>query len=56
VRLLDRPATVRACERAHADLQSRGVDVGEMLRWPQAPPMFAIRDQDGNGLEVVEQV
>ena len=40
---------------AHADLETRGVDVGELLRWPGVPPMFAIRDQDGNGLEVVEQ-
>jgi hypothetical protein len=39
----------------HADLQTRGVDVGELLRWPGVPPMFAIRDQDGNGLEIVEQ-
>jgi lactoylglutathione lyase len=39
----------------HADLRARGVDVGELLRWPDAPPMFAIRDQDGNGLEIIEQ-
>jgi catechol 2,3-dioxygenase-like lactoylglutathione lyase family enzyme len=39
----------------HADLETRGVDVGELLRWPGVPPMFAIRDQDGNGLEIVEQ-
>ena len=39
----------------HADLQSRGVDVGELLRWPGVPAMFAVRDQDGNGLEIVEQ-
>jgi lactoylglutathione lyase len=39
----------------HADLQTRGVDVGELLRWPDVPPMFAVRDQDGNGLEIVEQ-
>jgi catechol 2,3-dioxygenase-like lactoylglutathione lyase family enzyme len=38
----------------HADLQARGVDVGELLRWPGVPPMFAVRDQDGNGLEIVE--
>jgi lactoylglutathione lyase len=38
----------------HADLQARGVDVGEVLRWPGVPPMFAIRDQDGNGIEIVE--
>jgi len=39
----------------HTDLRGRGVDVGEMLRWPEAPAMFAVRDQDGNGLEIVEQ-
>jgi lactoylglutathione lyase len=39
----------------HGDLLARGVDVGELLRWPDAPPMFAIRDQDGNGLEIIEQ-
>ncbi len=38
----------------HADLQARGVDVGDLLRWPGVPPMFAVRDQDGNGLEIVE--
>jgi lactoylglutathione lyase len=38
----------------HAELQARGVDVGEMLRWPGVPPMFGFRDQDGNGLEIVE--
>ena len=36
------------------DLRARGVDVGELLRWEGAPPMFAFRDPDGNGLEVVE--
>jgi lactoylglutathione lyase len=25
-----------------------------VLRWPGVPPMFAFRDQDGNGLEIVE--
>jgi lactoylglutathione lyase len=38
----------------HADLQARGVDVGELLLWPGVPPMFAVHDQDGNGLEIVE--
>ena len=38
----------------HADLAGQGVEVGEVLRWPGVPPMFKIRDQDGNGLEVVE--
>lgn len=38
----------------HGALEARGVDVGELLRWPGVPPMFALRDQDGNGLRVVE--
>jgi lactoylglutathione lyase len=37
----------------HADLKDRGIEVGELLRWPGVPPMFAFRDPDGNGLEVV---
>jgi catechol 2,3-dioxygenase-like lactoylglutathione lyase family enzyme len=38
----------------HADLRARGVQVGEVLRWPGVPPMFAVHDQDGNGLEIIE--
>ena len=37
----------------HAGLLARGIDVGELLRWLGVPPMFAFRDQDGNGLEIV---
>ena len=40
---------------AHAALGSEDVEVGELLQWPGTPPMFAIRDQDGNKLEIVEQ-
>jgi hypothetical protein len=36
-------------------LLARGVDAGEVLRWPGVPPMFAFRDQDGNGLELVQE-
>ncbi len=32
---------------ARADLQTHGVDVGKLLRWPGVPLMFAVRDQDG---------
>jgi catechol 2,3-dioxygenase-like lactoylglutathione lyase family enzyme len=39
----------------HADLRARGVDADEVLRWPGVPPMFAFRDQDGNGLEIIER-
>jgi catechol 2,3-dioxygenase-like lactoylglutathione lyase family enzyme len=47
--------TTPDADAIHAELQSRGVDIGELLRWPEAPAMFAVRDQDGNGLEIVEQ-
>ncbi|HEY3843039.1 MAG TPA: VOC family protein [Acidimicrobiales bacterium] len=42
-------------EADHATLRSRGVDTGDILRWEGVPPMFALRDQDGNGLEIVGQ-
>jgi lactoylglutathione lyase len=47
--------TTENAAAVHTDLQTRGVDVGELLRWPGVPPMFAVHDQDGNGLEVVQQ-
>jgi catechol 2,3-dioxygenase-like lactoylglutathione lyase family enzyme len=46
--------TTPDADAVHADLRARGVKVGEMLRWPGTPAMFALRDQDGNGLEIVE--
>ena len=42
-------------DAVHADLAAGGVDVDEVLRWPGVPPMFAFRDTDGNGMEIVEQ-
>jgi catechol 2,3-dioxygenase-like lactoylglutathione lyase family enzyme len=42
-------------EAAHADLTAAGVDVDEVLRGPAVPAMFAFRDPDGNGLEIVEE-
>jgi lactoylglutathione lyase len=47
--------TTGSTDALHADLRALGVDAGEILRWPGVPPMFAFRDQDGNGLEIVEQ-
>ncbi|MCW3013383.1 MAG: glyoxalase [Solirubrobacterales bacterium] len=47
--------TTEDAAAVRTDLQTRGVDVGELLRWPGVPPMFAVHDQDGNGLEIVEQ-
>jgi sugar/nucleoside kinase (ribokinase family) len=40
---------------AHRQLQDRGVDVGELLRWDGVPPMFAFHDLDGNGLEIIQE-
>jgi lactoylglutathione lyase len=39
----------------HAALRASGVDVDDILHWPGVPAMFAFRDQDGNGLELVEE-
>ena len=38
----------------HAALLSRGVRVGEVLRWPGVPAMFQVFDGDGNRFEIVE--
>jgi catechol 2,3-dioxygenase-like lactoylglutathione lyase family enzyme len=42
-------------EADHADLRARGVDTDEkVLHFEGAPPMFSLRDPDGNVLFVVE--
>jgi catechol 2,3-dioxygenase-like lactoylglutathione lyase family enzyme len=39
----------------HAGLRARGVDTDpEVLRMPEAPAMFTLRDPDGNSLILVE--
>jgi catechol 2,3-dioxygenase-like lactoylglutathione lyase family enzyme len=48
-----RLATSNAAD-AHAALTSAGIDVDEMLDFPGAPPMFFLRDPDGNTLVIVE--
>ncbi len=35
-------------EADHASMTAKGVDVGEVLRWPNVPAMFVFRDVDGN--------
>jgi catechol 2,3-dioxygenase-like lactoylglutathione lyase family enzyme len=50
IRLISRDA-----DTAHAALIANGIDADEVLRWEGVPPMFAFRDQDGNGLEIVEE-
>jgi lactoylglutathione lyase len=42
-------------DAVHAGLRASGVDADEVLRWEGVPPMFAFRDLDGNGMEIVEQ-
>lgn len=46
--------TAPDADAIHANLLAHGVDADEVLRWPGTPPMFAFRDGDGNGLEVIE--
>lgn len=46
--------TTADADADHAYLQANGVDADDVLRWPGVPAMFAFRDQDGNGLEIVE--
>jgi lactoylglutathione lyase len=46
--------TTHDADATHTALRSRGVDADDVLRWPGVPVMFAFRDQDGNGLEIVE--
>ena len=41
-------------EAAHTDLRSRGVDVDDILHGPGVPPMFSLRDPEGNTLYLVE--
>ena len=42
-------------ESEHARLHNHGVEVGQVLRWPEVPPMFNLRDPDGNSLEIIER-
>jgi lactoylglutathione lyase len=41
-------------EAEYESMRERGVDTGDMLRWPGVPPMFEFRDPDGNKFEIVE--
>ena len=46
--------TTPDADAMHEDFLAHGVDADDVLRWPGTPPMFAFRDQDGNGLEIIE--
>jgi hypothetical protein len=38
----------------HASMVQKGVDVDDILRWPQVPAMFSFRDPDGNTFYLAE--
>lgn len=46
--------TTPDADAAQSHLAGLGVDVGDVLRWPGVPPMFTLRDPDGNRLELIE--
>ena len=48
--------TVPDAVAEHTALQEQGIQVGELLRWPEVPPMFTFDDPDGNQFVVVEQL
>jgi catechol 2,3-dioxygenase-like lactoylglutathione lyase family enzyme len=41
-------------EAEHASMARHGVDVDDVLRWPNVPPMFSFRDIDGNTFYLAE--
>jgi catechol 2,3-dioxygenase-like lactoylglutathione lyase family enzyme len=41
-------------ETEHTAMRQRGIEVGDLLRWPGVPPMYEFKDPDGNRFEVVE--
>jgi len=41
-------------EVEYSAMRGRGVDTGDMLRWPGVPAMFEFKDPDGNKFEIVE--
>ena len=47
--------TAADADAVDAAMRASGVDADDVLRWPGVPPMFAFRDPDGNGMEIVEQ-
>ena len=46
--------TAPDADAIHAEFLAHGIDADEVLRWPGTPAMFAFRDCDGNGLEILE--
>lgn len=64
VALIANPATgadtgirfvVPNAEVEHDSMRERGIEVGELLRWPGVPAMFEFKDPDGNRFQIVEE-
>jgi len=43
-------------EVEYGAMRERGIETGDLLRWPGVPPMFEFKDPDGNKFEIVEEV
>ena len=41
-------------EAEYGAMRERGIETGDLLRWPGVPPMFQFKDPDGNTFEIVE--
>lgn len=41
-------------EAEYGAMRERGIEIGDLLRWPGVPPMFQFKDPDGNTFEIVE--
>jgi predicted enzyme related to lactoylglutathione lyase len=48
--------TVPDAAAEHTAMAAGGVAVGELLQWPDVPPMFAFDDTDGNRFYIVEEM
>jgi lactoylglutathione lyase len=49
--------TVTDADADHKELVAHGVDVDpQVMRWPGVPPMFSLRDTEGNTIYLVERV
>ncbi len=48
--------TVPDAAAEHTSMEADGVAVGELLQWPDVPPMFVFDDPDGNRFYIVEEM
>ncbi|MGH9116445.1 MAG: VOC family protein [Acidimicrobiales bacterium] len=46
---------VSDAEAEHAAMRERGVNVGDVMRWDDVPPMYTFDDPDGNRFYIVEE-